>query len=95
MNNYELTVVLPGESASSKVKSFSALLEKIITGLKGKITSTKEWRKIELSYPIKKNKSGLFLHYNLELEASSVKAINDKFKLDEDIIRSLIVKSSK
>lgn len=93
MSNYELTVVLPGESASAKAKSFSASLEKIVAGLKGKVTEKKEWGKIELAYPIKKNKSGFFLHYNLELEPSSVKGLNDKFKLDDDIIRSLLIKS--
>lgn len=92
MNIYELTVILPAEATAAKIKSFGASLEKLLTVSKGKVAEAKEWGKIEFTYPIKKQKSGTFLHYKLELEPSGVKNINDKFRLEGDIIRYLLVK---
>ena len=93
MNNYELTVVLSGETGTAKVKSFTTKLEKDITSLRGKVKEKKEWGKIDLSFPIKKQKSGVFLHFILEIDPKGTKALNDRFKLDSDIIRYLLIRA--
>lgn len=92
MNTYELTTVLPAKTTPSRKKALQKNLEKIVEGLKGKVTRVEDWGEIELAYKILKNTSGIFLHYNLELENNAVKQLDSKLKMEEEIIRYLLVK---
>jgi small subunit ribosomal protein S6 len=92
MESYELTLVLPEKTTPAKKKSTQELVEKLIKTLKGKITKVDEWGELKLSYKIKGSESGIFLHYWLELEKQAVKEIDTKLRLEEDIIRYLLVK---
>ena len=92
MNNYELTIVLPGEVTPAKKKAVLGETEKIIKTNKGKIVKTDEWGKLDLAYEINDETTGVFLHMNLELGGDTVKNLKDKLRLDDDIIRYLLVR---
>jgi small subunit ribosomal protein S6 len=92
MNEYQLTIVLPEKTSSAKKKSFIDNLEKLVKTLKGEIKKKEEWGEIDLSYQIKKNKIGNFYHFNLSLPLGTAKSVNDKLRVDSDIIRFLLVK---
>lgn len=89
---YELTLVLPGKATPAKKKSVTETIEKMVKVFKGSIKSTKDRGKIELAYPIKKETSGNFLFFELELDEESVGQLNGKLRLEEGIIRHLVVK---
>ena len=95
MNKYELTVVLPGKTTAAKKKSVTEEVKKAITLLKGEAGAVQDWGVKDLAYKIAKNEQGLFLHIPLELEASSVKQLDTKLKMNDNVIRYLIVKSDK
>jgi small subunit ribosomal protein S6 len=95
MENYELTVVLPEGATAAKKKNISGKIEKIVNTLKGKVKKTDDWGEIEFAYEIKNKKSGIFLFYELELSAEAASDISDKLRLEEDIIRQLLVKIDK
>jgi len=92
MENYELTLVLPAKISPAKKKSAQELVEKLVKTLKGKIAKVDDWGELKLSYKISGNETGNFLHYWLELDKQAVKNINDKLRLEEGIIRYLLVK---
>ena len=92
MGNYELTVVLSGKATAAKIKSVKEKIDKFISTFKGKINKVEEWGKIDLAYKIKGNGSGNFLHYNIELEPGNIKNFNDKIKMEDEIIRHLLIK---
>jgi small subunit ribosomal protein S6 len=92
MENYELTLVLPEKSTPAKKKSVQDLLEKLVKTLKGEITKVDDWGELVLSYKISGNNAGIFLHYWLELDKQVVKDIDTKLRLEEDVIRYLLVK---
>lgn len=92
MRKYELTVVLPEKATPAKKKAATSAIEKMVKVFKGKVVKTKDWGKIDLYYPIKKNNSGVFLFFQLELEPSSADSLDQKLKLEEDIIRHLLVR---
>ena len=92
MEKYELTVVLPSKSTPAKVKAFRESLEKQINLLKGSILDVKEWGEIDLAYPIKKNNTGFFMHFILELDRVTAKEIVSKLNLNEKMIRHLLIK---
>jgi len=95
MNNYELTIVLSGKATEAKKKSVLAKVEKLINSLKGKIKKTDDWGKIELSYKIKKEESGIFILFDLELDGPSAKILNEKVRLEDDIMRYLLIRKEK
>ena len=84
--------MLPGGTTPARKKSVVEKIKKMLTTLKGKVGKVVDWGEIELAYPIKKSTAGVFLHFHLELDAQAVKTIADKLKLEEDIIRYLLVK---
>lgn len=93
MNKYELTLVLDGKSGAAKKKKVIETLEKILTVFKGSIKESKEWGVKELAYKIGKSESGLYLFFELELDPATVKQLNEKLRVDGDIIRYLLIKS--
>lgn len=92
MENYELTLVLPGSATNAKKKKIEGYVKKSVELNKGKIKSTEDWGKKELAYKIKKNDSGIFLFFILELASEAAKAISEKLRMEEEIIRYLLVK---
>lgn len=92
MKSYELTLVLAGDASSAKKKSVSEKLEKVLKTFKGKIAKADDWGKIDLSYPIAKKTSGNFLFFELEMEGASAKPLNQKLKLEDDIMRHLLIR---
>jgi len=92
---YELTVVLPEKTTPAKKKSVTETIEKMVTLFKGKIKKSNDWGKVELAYPIKKNMAGVFLNFLLELEPDKVKTLEQKIKLEENVVRYLLVRKEK
>jgi small subunit ribosomal protein S6 len=91
MNTYELTLVLPGK-AKAKEKTFTEKIEKYVKIVDGKVTKKDIWGEIELSYPIKKEKTGYFMHFNLELNGNTVKGVDEKLRVDDDLLRYLLIR---
>ena len=92
MRKYELTIVLGGKTGAAKKKTVFGKVEKAIEPLKGKIEKTEDWGEIELEGKIKKHGSGLFLHFVLELDGSSAKKLENKLRLEEEVIRYLLIR---
>lgn len=92
MNKYELTLVLDGKAGTAKAKKVTEGLEKILKIFKGAITESKEWGVKELAYKIGKSETGLYLFFELELDGTGVKALNDKLRTDPDVLRYLVVR---
>lgn len=92
MNKYELTIVLDGKAGAVKKKKVTQTFEELVKLFKGKIVESKDWGVKELTYKIEKSTSGLYLFFELELDPKVVKAINDKLRVDPDIIRYLLVR---
>lgn len=92
MNKYELTLVLDGKAGASKKKKITEALESLLKIFKGKVTESKDWGVKEMAYKIEKSTSGLYLYFELELEAIGVKGLNDKLRVDGDILRYLLIR---
>ena len=93
MQGYELTIVMSGKTTPVKAKAQTEKVEKILNSLKGKMDKVTEWGKLDLAYEIKKEDSGVFLHYSLELEPAAVRALDQHVKMDENVVRYLLIKT--
>ena len=95
LKNYELTIVLSGKATAAKKKDAIEKVNTIVKASKGKVVDTEDWGQKDLAYEIEKNDSGVYLHFVVEVPSTSVKNIDDKVKLDDDIIRHLLVVKEK
>lgn len=92
MNKYELTLVLDGKAGAAKKKKVTETLEKNLEVLGGKITESKDWGVKDLAYKMAKSTTGLYLYFELELDGKGAKALNEKLRVDSEILRFLVVK---
>mgnify|MGYP001593692723 CR=1 FL=1 len=87
---YQLTLVL---KSSLKEVEQKKLLESIKTLLgKSKITE-KIWGQKALSYPIKKEVSGLFLNWNIDVESVVPSDFEKKLLNNDSVLRHLLLRS--
>lgn len=92
MKNYEMYVILDGEATASKVKSFQGKIEKLTALFEGKVGKIEDLGKKTLAYKIKKSTTGYFLLFNLELPSRNLKSFNSKLRMENDMIRYLLLK---
>ena len=95
MQTYELTILLDGKVSAAKKKAVVESLSKIFKVLGVVASKPQEWGVKDLAYKIGKSSTGVYLHYALELDTKSTKALTDKLKVEEDILRFLVIRKDK
>jgi small subunit ribosomal protein S6 len=93
MHKYELTFLIDGKATPAKKKAVSALISKTVGLLKGKVGTVEDWGTKDLAYKIGKSTSGNYFYFPLELPAEAVKALTEKVKAEDDIIRYLLIRN--
>lgn len=91
VKKYELVIVVDGKASSAKKKATVEKVSKLVKTLEGTVVSTTDWGTKELSYPMKKLTSGTYFIFELELTGTAAKAINERLRLEEDILRYLVM----
>ena len=92
---YEHTFIgkqdLSNKEVENLISKYSELINKT-----GKILKTEKWGLLNLATKINKNKKGIFVHFKFESEKEdSIKLVEKKLSIDNDIIRYLTVKYNK
>lgn len=88
MNNYALTLVLkPDLDEKVRKELLNSVAKKF-----GKIEKEEMWGARDLAYPIKHQTKGYYAHYLFSAEPELVKPLDKALKIEEDIIRYLIVR---
>ncbi len=89
--NYETVMVVTlkkGEEAiQSVVERFKTLIEQNAT-----LKNVDEWGKRKLAYLINKESEGYYVLFEFESEAAFPAELDRKFRINEDVIRSMIIK---
>ena len=95
MNLYEHTIITRQDSSASQIKQIKEKYIDIINKNKGNIIQTQEWGLMNLSYLIKKNRKGNYIHFKIEGDGSLIKELEKNEKLDKNLLRYLTVKVKK
>lgn len=90
MRHYEVAVVLHPD-LEIDLENTTKKIEKIIESQSGKIEKKDNWGKRKLAYKIKKLDWGIYVFYDILIEPSKVRGINDKLRITEEVLRYLIV----
>lgn len=92
MDNYELTLILKPDLPEKERDDFVAKVEKWVLEGKGKVVKKDVLGKRLLAYRIKKCLEGIYVFMALEMVPKEVAVLDKKLKLEEKVIRYLIVK---
>ena len=92
MYKYELTIVLDGKVTPAKKKTVISTMENIVKTFEGKVEKTEDWGEKDIFEASGKNSSGYFILFLIEFSKPSVKSLNLKLKMEEDIKKFLLVK---
>ena len=95
MNFYEHTLIARQDTSPSQIKQIEEKYSKLIENNEGKILKFESWGIMQLSYLIKKNKKGNYLHFKIEGKGSTIKELEKNERLDKNLLRYMTVKVKK
>tara|TARA_B100001142_G_scaffold47991_1_gene44913 strand:- start:203 stop:562 length:360 start_codon:yes stop_codon:yes gene_type:complete len=95
MNLYEHTIVAKQDTSPSEVKQLTEKYSKIVEKNKGEIVKTENWGLMNLSYIIKKNKKGSYIHFKIKGNGDVIAELEKNEFLDKKLLRYLTVKVKK
>ena len=95
MSYYEHTIITRQDVSPSQIKQIQEKYTKLIENNDGNIMKVEQWGLMHLSYLIKKNKKGNYLHFKIEGKGKTIKELEKTEKIDKNLLRYLTVKVKK
>ena len=92
MNLYEHTIIARQDASPSELKQLTEKYSKIVEKNEGEIVKTENWGLLNLSYLIKKNKKGSYIHFKFKGSGKIIKELEKNELLDKKLLRYLTVK---
>ena len=83
------------DTSPSQIKQLQDKYTNLIEKNDGKILKFESWGLLNLSYLIKKNKKGNYLHFKIEGQGNTIKELEKSEKIDKNLLRFLTVKVKK
>ncbi|MGE4565182.1 MAG: 30S ribosomal protein S6 [Victivallaceae bacterium] len=91
MKKYEAVFILDIRKVDEATEDFGKEFTALVETLGGKMESAVPMGRRQFSYDINKRKAGLYWNFVFELETAKVIEIKEKYKLNEKILRNLIL----
>jgi len=95
MNFYEHTIIARQDTGQSQLKQIQEKYENLVNKNEGKILKTENWGLLNMSYQIKKNKKGNYIHFKIEGNGKTIMELEKSEKIDKNLLRYLTVKVKK
>tara|TARA_B100000427_G_scaffold111177_1_gene92180 strand:+ start:584 stop:934 length:351 start_codon:yes stop_codon:yes gene_type:complete len=95
MNLYEHTIIARQDASPTQLKSIQEKYSNIIEKNQGNIVKLENWGLMNLSYIIKKNKKGNYIHFKIKSDGKTISELEKNEKLDKYLLRYLTVKVKK
>ena len=95
MNLYEHTIIARQDASPSEIKQLTEKYSKIVEKNEGEIVKTENWGLLNLSYLIKKNRKGSYIHFKIKGKGSIINELEKNESIDKKLLRYLTVKVKK
>ena len=95
MNFYEHTIIARQDTSPSQLKQIQEKYTGLVTKNEGDVIKVENWGLLNLSYLIKKNKKGNYIHFKLKGIAKTISELEKNEKIDKNLLRYLTVKVKK
>ena len=91
MRQYEMTYLLSDKVSDNEMNAATGQINNLITKRKGKILGEENWGRRKLAYSINKQDFATYITLNFELDPNEFQKFNRDIRLNNDIVRSLII----
>ena len=95
MNFYEHTIIARQDTSPSQLKQIQDKYTNLVNKNDGKVLKTENWGLLNLSYLIKRNKKGNYIHFKIEGSGKTIVELEKNEKIDKNLLRYLTVKVKK
>ena len=95
MNLYEHTIIARQDTSPSEIKQLTEKYSKIVEKNEGEIVQTEEWGLLNLSYIIKKNRKGTYIHFKIKGSGKIIDELEKNEVIDKNLLRYMTVKVKK
>jgi small subunit ribosomal protein S6 len=95
MNFYEHTIIARQDTSPSEIEQLKEKYSKIIEKNEGEIVKTENWGLLHLSYLIKKNKKGSYIHFKIRGNGKVIEELEKNESIDKKLLRYLTIKVKK
>jgi small subunit ribosomal protein S6 len=92
MRCYEHTLIARQDLSPQQAQALAETYSGVLTEHGGEVTKTEYWGLRSLSYRIKKNRKGHYLHLNVRASAEAIAELERQERLSDDVLRYLTVK---
>ena len=95
MKLYEHTIIARQDTSPSQLKQIREKYSKIVEKNDGDVVKLENWGLMNLSYLIKKNKRGNYIHFKIKADGKIISELEKNEKIDKNLLRYLTVKVKK
>jgi len=95
MNLYEHTIIARQDATETQIKQLTEKYSKIVEKNDGEILQTQNWGLLNLSYIIKKNKKGNYIHFKFKGPTKIISDLEKNESIDKNLLRYLTVRVKK
>ena len=92
MNLYEHTIIARQDTSPSEIKQLTEKYSKIVEKNEGEIVKTENWGLLNLTYLIKKNRKGSYIHFKIKGSGKVIEQLEKNEAIDKKLLRHLTVK---
>ena len=92
MSFYEHTIIARQDTSPSELKQLTEKYSKIIEKNEGEVVKTESWGLLNLSYLIKKNKKGSYIHFKIKGNGNMIDELEKSEAIDKKLLRYLTIK---
>ena len=92
MNLYEHTIIARQDTSPGELKQLTEKYSKIVEKNEGEVIKTENWGLLNLSYIIKKNKKGSYIHFKIKGKGNVIDELEKNEAIDKKLLRYLTVK---
>ena len=95
MNLYEHTIIARQDTSPSQLKQIQEKYANLVEKFDGSVVKTENWGLLYLSYLIKKNRKGNYIHFKIKGSGKTILELEKNEKIDKNLLRYLTVKVKK
>ena len=92
MNLYEHTIIARQDTSPSEIKQLTDKYSKIVEKNDGEVVKTENWGLLNLSYLIKKNRKGSYIHFKIKGNGNIINELEKNEAIDKKLLRYMTVR---
>lgn len=94
LRDYEMVVILSPEIGDDVIESrIEQLVSQGVTSRGGEVVELNHWGRRRLAYPISRHMEGNYVVTQVKLDPGTVLDLESTFRISEEVIRHLIIKT--